>query len=389
MADELFFHVDLDAFFAAVEVLDNPSLRGKPLIIGHEGPRSVVSTCSYEARKFGVHSAMPMTVAMKLCPQAVVIHGRMKRYSEKSKEVMAIIKDIAPSFIQASIDEAYLDMSGTERLYSSPKQAALLLKDRVRNESGLNISVGVGSSRFIAKLASDYRKPDGLTIVPPGMECRFVDAVGLRKLWGIGKVTYDRLVRYNIRTVSEMRDLSEERLQELFGLKGGSYLYKVARGIDPGIYSSDSKSHSISSERTFYPDLISQDAIDAVLMELSQEVSFRSLDEHFVGRTVGIKIRYGDFTTINVQTTPQEGIYNSEDIFIMARKLFLSKYKGGGVRLIGVGLYQMYEGDEIEQGELFNEVSQKKRQLERTIMSMNKKGARITKASSLIDIRKQ
>ena len=357
MADELFFHVDLDAFFAAVEVLDNPSLRGKPLIIGHEGPRSVVSTCSYEARKFGVHSAMPMTVAMKLCPQAVVIHGRMKRYSEKSKEVMAIIKDIAPSFIQASIDEAYLDMSGTERLYSSPKQAALLLKDRVRNESGLTISVGVGSSRFIAKLASDYRKPDGLTIVPPGMECRFVDAVGLRKLWGIGKVTYDRLVRYNIRTVSEMRDLSEERLQELFGLKGGSYLYKVARGIDPGI--------------------------------LSQEVSFRSLDEHFVGRTVGIKIRYGDFTTINVQTTPQEGIYNSEDIFIMARKLFLSKYKGGGVRLIGVGLYQMYEGDEIEQGELFNEVSQKKRQLERTIMSMNKKGARITKASSLIDIRKQ
>ena len=116
MAEELFFHVDLDAFFAAVEVLDNPSLRGKPLIIGHEGPRSVVSTCSYEARKFGVHSAMPMTVAMKLCPQAVVIHGRMKRYSEKSKEVMAIIKDIAPSFIQASIDEAYLDMSGTERL---------------------------------------------------------------------------------------------------------------------------------------------------------------------------------------------------------------------------------------------------------------------------------
>ena len=195
------------------------------------------------------------------------------------------------------------------------------------------------------------------------MECRFVDAVGLRKLWGIGKVTYDRLVRYNIRTVSEMRDLSEERLQELFGLKGGSYLYKVARGIDPGIYSSDSKSHSISSERTFYPDLISQDAIDAVLMELSQEVSFRSLDEHFVGRSVGIKIRYGDFTTINVQTTPQEGIYNSD--------------------------YQMYEGDEIEQGELFNEVSQKKRQLERTIMSMNKKGARITKASSLIDIRKQ
>ena len=177
MSEAVFFHVDLDAFFAAVEVLDNPSLKGKPLIIGHKGPRSVVSTCSYEARRFGVHSAMPMTTAMRLCPQAVCVPGNMKRYSEKSKEVMAIISDIAPDYIQASIDEAYLDMTGTGLLYSSPRQAAVLLKERVRKETGLTISVGVGSSRFIAKLASDFKKPDGLTIVPSGLDTVFVDNV--------------------------------------------------------------------------------------------------------------------------------------------------------------------------------------------------------------------
>ena len=252
MADPLFFHVDLDAFFAAVEVLDDPSLKGKPLIIGHKGPRSVVSTCSYEARRFGVHSAMPMTTALRLCPQAVCVPGNMRRYSEKSKQVMAIIRDIAPSYIQASIDEAYLDMTGTETLYGGQREAALLLKDRVRQETGLTISVGVASSRFIAKLASDYRKPDGLTIVPRGLETEFVDAVGLRKLWGVGRATMEKLERYNIRSPADLRSYSLQRLEQLFGRSGGGYLYKVCRGQDPGIYSGENKSHSISAERTFF-----------------------------------------------------------------------------------------------------------------------------------------
>lgn len=384
MADPLFFHVDLDAFFAAVEVLDDPSLKGKPLIIGHKGPRSVVSTCSYEARRFGVHSAMPMTTALRLCPQAICVPGNMRRYSEKSKEVMAIIRDIAPSYIQASIDEAYLDMTGTETLYGGQREAALLLKDRVRQETGLTISVGVASSRFIAKLASDYRKPDGLTIVPRGLETEFVDAVGLRKLWGVGRATMEKLERYNIRSTADLRSYSLQRLEQLFGRSGGGYLYKVCRGQDPGIYSGENKSHSISAERTFFPDLVEKEAIDLYLLELSQEVVFRSLDEHFVARTIGIKIRYPDFTTISVQTTPQEGIYNTDDVYEAARRLFWSKYAGGGVRLLGVGLYQMYSGDEIEQGELFRQDSQKRRDLERAILDMNRRGAALKRASSLI-----
>lgn len=384
MSEAVFFHVDLDAFFAAVEVLDNPSLKGKPLIIGHKGPRSVVSTCSYEARRFGVHSAMPMTTAMRLCPQAVCVPGNMKRYSEKSKEVMAIISDIAPDYIQASIDEAYLDMTGTGLLYSSPRQAAVLLKERVRKETGLTISVGVGSSRFIAKLASDFKKPDGLTIVPSGLETDFVDTVGLKKLWGVGKATVEKLEKYNIRTTQDLREYSLERLSGLFGSAQGTYLYKASRGIDPGIWSGESKSHSISAERTFFPDLIEKDAIDNYLMELSQEVAFRSLDEHFVARTVGVKIRYPDFTTTSIQTTPQDGIYNSSDVFEYASRLFWQRYKGGGIRLLGVGLYQMYSGDDIEQEELFKEQARKKRELERVILDINKKGTKLTRASSLI-----
>ena len=380
----LFFHVDLDAFFAAVEVLDHPEYKGKPLIIGHRGPRSVVSTCSYEARKYGVHSAMPMETALRLCPQAITVPGNMRRYSEKSKEVMAIIRDIAPEYIQASIDEAYLNMTGTNLIYSSPREAAILLKERVRKETGLTISVGAASSRFIAKLASDYRKPDGLTIVPEGLECDFVDTVGLKKLWGVGKATLDRLERYNIRTTQDLRLYSEERLGQLFGQAAGSYLYKVCRGQDPGIYSGENKSHSISAERTFFPDLIQKEAIELYLLELSQEVTFRSLDEHFVARTIGIKIRYPDFTTVSIQTTPQDGIYNSSEVFEKAKNLFWQKYKGGGVRLLGVGLYQMYSGDDIEQEELFKDDEKKKRSLERVILGINKKGAGLKRASRKI-----
>ena len=200
MANPLFFHVDLDAFFASVEILDNPKLKGKPLIIGHPGPRSVVSTCSYEARKYGVHSAMPMVTALKLCPKAIVIRGNMKRYSEMSHKVMSILSSYAPKMIQASIDEAYLDMTGCEKIYGEAVSSAKNLKERIKSQTGLTASIGVGSSKFIAKLASDYRKPDGLTVVPYGLEQDFVDAVGLNKLWGIGKATLENLHKHHIYT---------------------------------------------------------------------------------------------------------------------------------------------------------------------------------------------
>ena len=383
MIESVFFHVDLDAFFASVEVLDHPEYKGKPLIIGQKGPRSVASTCSYEARRYGVHSAMPMTTALRLCPNAICISGNMRRYSEKSKEVMTILRSFAPGFIQASIDEAYLDMSGTERLYGKSSDAARSLKEKIKRETGLTVSIGIAPSRFLAKLASDFRKPDGLTRVPIGREEEFIDAVGLKKLWGVGKATLQALERCHINDTQTLRSLSKEYLVKSFGEASGNYLYKVVRGIDPGIYTGEVKSHSISSENTYYPDLYSKEAIDTFLLEMSQEVMFRAMDEHFMPRTVGVKIRYGDFTTVSIQATPNDGIYSSKDVYTLARDLFWKKYTGEGVRLLGVGLYSLYEGDNVEQGELFASDKEKQRELEKAILNLNQKGSKLLRASAL------
>ena len=383
MANPLFFHVDLDAFFASVEILDNPKLKGKPLIIGHPGPRSVVSTCSYEARKYGVHSAIPMVTALKLCPKAIVIRGNMKRYSEMSHKVMSILSSYAPEMIQASIDEAYLDMTGCEKIYGDAVSSAKNLKERIKSQTGLTASIGVGSSKFIAKLASDYRKPDGLTVVPYGLEQDFVDAVGLNKLWGIGKATLENLHKHHIYTTEELRSLSQNQLASFFGSSLGEYLYKIVRGIDPGIYSGESKSHSISSERTFYPDLFDQDAIDAFLLELSQEVMFRSMQEKMIAKTIGLKLRYASFKTYTLQSTPDRGIYTTKDVYEEVKMLFKKKHTGEGIRLLGVGLYSLYSGEEQEQPELFSSNKERERKLEKVILSLNLKGNNIVRATSL------
>ena len=379
----VFFHIDLDAFFASVEILDNPEYRGKPLIIGTPGPRHVASTCSYEARKYGVHSAMPMTEALRLCPNAICIPGRMHRYSEMSRRVMGIISSFAPGFLQVSVDEAFLDLTEMERIYPLPGKAARKLKDEIRKETGLTASIGVASSRFVAKLASDYRKPDGLTIVPRGKEEEFVSAVGLRKLWGIGDSMYQSLIRKGITSVEILRKYDENDLKHFFGESNGHYLYLVARGIDPGIYQGEAKSRSISAERTFYPDVFGYDALDSYLLEMSQEVMFRALDEKKVPRSVSIKLRYGDFTTISIQTTPVKPIYSSTDVYNISRELLRSKYNGSGVRLIGVALQSIYDGSDVEQQDFFSEKEEKERTLEKTIIELKKKGSKLVKARNL------
>ena len=376
-----FFHIDLDAFFAAVEILDNPDYKDKPLIIGTPGLRSVASTCSYKAREYGVHSAMPMVTALKLCPDAICIPPRMGRYSEKSKEVMDIIRAFAPGFLQVSIDEAFLELTGMERIYPLPGKAARSLKEEIFSKTGLTVSIGVASSRFVAKLASDFNKPDGLTVVPPGRECEFVDRIGLKKLWGLGKATLDILARKGIRDTSTLRSYSERELSSLFGDASGKYLYKVSRGIDPGIYHGEAKSHSISTEATFYHDVYGFDALDEYLLAMSQELMFKAMDEKTIPRTVGIKLRYGDFTTTTVQETPDEPIYSSSDVYEIAKRVLRKKYNGSGVRLLGLFLSQLYKGEEIEQKDLFGEDKEKRRALEKTILALSKEGNVIQKAT--------
>lgn len=380
---EVFFHIDLDAFFASVEILDNPDYAGKPLIIGTPGPRHVASTCSYEARKYGVHSAMPMTTALKLCPNAICVPGRMRRYSELSRRVMSIIRNFAPGFMQISIDEAFLDLTGMERIYPLPGKAARLLKEQIRKETGLTVSIGVAASRFIAKLASDYRKPDGLTIVPSGKEELFVDSVGLRKLWGIGDSTLSSLERKGITTTAALRLYGEDELKRLFGESNGSYLYRIARGIDPGIFQGEAKSRSISTEETFYPDVYGYDALDTYLLQMSQEVMFRALDEKKIPRTVGIKLRYGDFSTTSVQETPSKPIYSSSDVYEISKTLLRERYNGDGVRLLGVVLSGIYDGEEVEQRDFFAHKEEKERELEKTILSLSRKGSKLIKARNL------
>ncbi len=379
-----FFHIDLDAFFASVEILDHPEYRGLPLIIGTPGKRSVASTCSYEARRYGVHSAMPMTTALKLCPDALCIKPRMKRYNEKSMEVMEIIKSFAPGFLQVSVDEAFLDFSDMERIYPLAGKAAKELKKRIYDATGLTASIGVAPSRFLAKLASDYHKPDGLTIVPAGREEEFIDRVGLGKLWGIGQSMKERLQRKGIYSAAALRNYKEDELMSLFGRSSGEYLYKAVRGIDPGIYQNDAKSHSISTETTFYNDIYDRNILEAYLLEMSQEVMFRALDENQIPRTVVLKLRYGeDFSTTTVQITPYEEIYSSDDVYRYLKKLLDSRWDKRGIRLLGVALANTYEGDNPAQRDFFMENQEKRRKLDKVVLALSKDGAKIMKARSL------
>ncbi|HRY80223.1 MAG TPA: DNA polymerase IV, partial [Spirochaetia bacterium] len=250
------FHVDMDAFYASVEQLDRPELAGMPVIVGAApGHRGVVSTCSYEARAFGVHSAMPISEAVRLCPGGIFLPVRMERYLELSRTVMDILGEFSPDLRQISVDEAFLDMTGTEGLWGAPREAATRLKEEVRNRTGLTVSVGAASNRYIAKIASGFRKPDGLTIVPPGGEEEFMSGLPIGKLWGAGEKTQERFRELGIRSVPQLRAIGKAGLSALFGNAGGAFLYAAACGQDPGIFRTEPGSRSMSTERTFGRDI--------------------------------------------------------------------------------------------------------------------------------------
>lgn len=382
--ETVWFHVDMDAFYASVEQLDHPEYRLSPVIVGGLGNRGVVSACSYEARAFGVHSAMPMFQARKLCPQAHFVRGRMDRYSQVSRQVVAILQRFSPVVQQISIDEAFLDMSGTERLFGKPRQAGLMLKQQVKEGTGLNISVGIGPTRFIAKMASDYDKPDGLCRVSPGKEIAFVDAVGLKKLWGIGDSTLSALGRHSITTVAQLRGYGVQQLQRMFGDAAGTYLYKVCRGIDPGIHTGTTKSHSISTEMTFPVDVTEQDVLEQNLLGMSHEVMFRAIEEHVSVPTVAIKIRFSDFTTTSAQVTVDKPIYSAEQVFALAKELLCTRWRAPTpVRLLGVGLYNVEAANDPVQQELFDDPYKRKGELEKTVLALRSKGKTLQKASLL------
>lgn len=388
-AEPVFFHVDLDAFFASVEQLDNPEYRGKPVIVGGDpAKRGVVSTCSYEARKFGVHSAMPMVRAVTLCPHAIFLHGNMHRYAEKSREVMRVFDGFSPSVQQISIDEAFIDMTGTERLFGPPADTARRLKALVKEKTGLTVSVGVAPNRYIAKIASGLSKPDGLVIVRPGEEAAFMERLRLKDVWGIGEKTRERLESAGLSTVESILGCSEPLLQSILGPAGGSYLHMVVRGVDPGICAGESATRSLSSERTFSEDIQERETLETALLDLSSEVMYRLIDEGLSGKTVHLKIRYADFRTVSVQETGDVSVSDTADLFSRAKTLLERKLeRGNPVRLLGIGVFNVTDEPGPEQQDLFDSgTSARRRKVEEALHALSKKrGKKLVTRARLLD----
>lgn len=371
-----YLHVDLDAFFASVEQLDHPEYRGKPVIVGGkpEDRRSVVSTASYEARKFGVHSAMPTFQAYKLCPQGIFVHGRMQRYAELSYQIMNIFRDYSPDVDQMSIDEAFIDITGTEKLFGPPEETAAKIKEQVKHQTGLTVSIGLATNKYIAKIASGYNKPNGFTYIHKGDEQNFMLSLPLNKVWGLGTKSLELLRSKGINTTREIYERSFDTLEFLFGKNMATFLYNVVRGIDNNNFSKESKSHSISAERTFSYDLSDIYIIETELLELAQGVFFRLLKEGGYSRTAFIKIRFEDFSTFTVQQTLDHNIITIDSFFEIIKHLFEKRYENGrGIRLLGVGFENIEKVEKPYQQTLFSDGSEKKQAVEKAILKLEKK----------------
>jgi DNA polymerase IV len=336
------FHVDMDAFFVSVEELYDPSLKGKAVVVGGQrDERGVVSAASYEARKFGVHSAMPLRTAAKMCPHAIFVNGHPERYRECSERVYKVLGAFSPQVEMASIDEAYLDMTGTERLHGPALKAAHGLHQRMKADTNLNCSVGIGSSRLIAKVSSAQAKPNGVLWIIPGREAKFLEPLDVREIPGVGKVMESRLHTLGIKKVGDLARLEEFELEARFG-KWGLALAGKARGEDAGGWfdnevGADLEAKSISHEHTYNEDTSDVAQLESTLMRLSEMVGRRLRESRFHAHTVQLKLRYKDFTTITRAHTLPAPTQLDTEIFEQIRALFRKNWKKGAeVRLLGV-----------------------------------------------------
>jgi len=345
-ASSAILHIDMDAFFVSVELLDRPELRGRAVVVGGErDQRGVVSSASYEARKFGVHSAMALRTAAKLCPQAVFLPVRHQLYSQWSDRVANILARFSPIVEMASIDEAYLDLAGTERLHGPPLAAADKLLREITSTTGLPCSGGLGATRLVAKVASEQAKPRGLVWVPAGSEEAFLAPLSVRRIPGIGKVTEAALNNLGIATVGELQTLSAEKLEKEFG-RWGAALYRKARGIDSYEFFIDAEPKSISHNQTFGEDTRDRELLDATLSYLCQKAVKRMRDAGLYARNVTLTLRYADFKTITRSRTLAEASDLDADFLAAIRDLFSGAWDGKSMlRLVGVALGEFSAGE--------------------------------------------
>ncbi len=337
-------HLDLDAFYASVEELLDPSVAGKPIVVGGDpAARGVVSSASYAARAFGVRSAMPMGQALRLCPQAIVRHGHYREYGRYSAQVMAILEAYTPLVEQISIDEAFLDVTGCERLWGAAPEIARTLQRRILEESGLPSSVGVATNKLVAKIASGLRKPRALVVVPAGEEASFLAPLPIEELWGVGEVAARRLHDLGLHTIGQLAAVPRETLVFAFSSYGAT-LYAHARGCDERPVATGGRRRSLSREETFARDVADEGELERVLLRLSDDVAGRLRRHGLQGRVVGLKLRYGDFTTVTRRATLEQPTDLAPTIYGQARQLLRrTRRPGAALRLLGVGVAGLIE----------------------------------------------
>jgi len=333
-------HVDMDAFYASVEQLDHPQLRGRAVIVG--GPaegRGVVSAASYEARRFGVHSAMPTAQAVRLCPAAVVLPVRMGRYVELSRRIRAIFEQFTPLVEPISLDEAFLDVTGSLRLFGPARRIGQDIKQRIKTQTQLTASVGIAPNKFLAKLASDLDKPDGFVVITEENREAVLDPLAVRRIWGVGKVTERALRSRGIETIGQLRRTSLDTLRAIVG-NGAGELLQLAQGRDEREVVPIRQAKNLSSERTFATDLDDAAILLDVLLEQVEEVAQRLRRHNLQAKTITLKLRYGDFRTVTRSETLAEPTNLTQPLWTTARKLFSLWHKrsGGALRLLGFGV---------------------------------------------------
>ncbi len=327
----------MDAFFALVEVRENPSLAGKQVIVGYDGNRGVVLSATYEARKLGVHSAMPMSRALRLAPNAIVVEPDHEKYSEVSENVMAIFESITPLVQPLSVDEAFLDISGAQKLMGTPSQIGEVIRARVNDEQGITCSVGVASTMFVAKLATNFAKPDGLHVVPADKVIEFLHPLPIGALWGVGEKTAEQLSRLGLVSVSDIANTPVKTLARVIGQAAAEHLYELAWGRDPRTVTPNQAEKSIGAERTFESDMDDPEEILAQILDLSNKVAKRLRAANYFSRTITIKVRFADFTSFTRSKSLPASTDLATDIYATSKSLFEAmNLQRARIRLVGV-----------------------------------------------------
>jgi DNA polymerase-4 len=344
-------HVDMDAFFASVELLDHPELRGKPVIVGHRSARSIVTAATYEARKFGVNSALPMAIALRRCPQAIILEPHFERYQHFSEQVMSIFDDVTPLVERLGIDEAFLDVAGARRVFGTPFEVGQHIRRRVQAETGLVCSMGAAATKFVAKVASGIAKPDGLLVVPRDGTIGFLHPLPIAKLWGVGGKTEENLRARGYNTIGDLAAAPLDALRRAIGEAGAQKLHDLSWGIDDRTVHAGIAEKSVGHEMTFETNITDPAIIRRELLRMSNMVAVRLRKAGFVGRTVVLKLRFGDFTTITRSRTIAEPTDLGRRIYEEVRETYEALGKqDAAIRLVGVRAEQLQDAATAQLG---------------------------------------